>query len=283
MKIKIIALVLSCISTSQGEPSEQKFDNPFLTEFHAKEKQTWNAQHANPTNQYAPPGGINVVQNNSIIQKELLKQINDINLKVKHHHEVTLNLDFQMPQMPQMPKIPTQAISNGVYEAYETIRAHNKKLALFFVMTGYLATCYQVYSADSYSEQAELWANWRDDLSLEQLLNIPHEQLTHELLTEIQRRYLSQKNPTDFISPLTSFLNTLDNEIKYLHSYKRLREWIYWTYLSRLLPNKTKTHHSFDKQLQRLNYLKNIFLAWAAQYKLEQQDHKKHCKYMLKH
>ena len=222
----------------------------------------------------AAPIYIQPQQINTITQKDLnnLRMNHEHNLNM--NHELTLNLHFPTPSLPT---IPAESVSNVLFDTYETIKHHNKKLAFLLIGVGYLTACYQAYVGDNYSNQSELWANWRDDLSLEQLLSIPHDQLAQELLIEIQRRYITQGNPTDFISPLTSFLNSIELEIHKLEYYKRFNDWIQWLRISKLLPTKRKDGHIFNKQLQKLKYLKNIFLSWAAKYKLEQQEYKKCC------
>jgi len=219
MGILIVSLVCFTISTHPTDPAPST-SQPTPTSSHSL---------AQPEGSYLP-ASFHIVQNNSMSQDN----------KFKHEH--TIHMSF-----PKMLEVPRESVSNVVSNAYDTIKTHNKKLALVIVLAGYLITCYEIYSGDNYSEQTELWANWRDDLSLEQLLNIPHEDLTQELLTEIQRRYISQGNPTDFVSPLTHFLNSLENEIKTLTYYKQFNEWIHWSHISKLLPTKSKTHFLFDR------------------------------------
>jgi hypothetical protein len=132
----------------------------------------------------------------------------------------------------------------------------------------YIYACHYLVSANKYLEQTDTWSSWRLDTSVDLLITIPQNELAKELVLEIQRRYSSTQNPTDFISPLITFIQTIDTEINTLKRYMQIYQWATKLCLHNLLPFNQKLFNNLGEKYRRNIYLKNIFLSWAADYKV---------------
>lgn len=112
------------------------------------------------------------------------------------------------------------------------------------------------------------WFHWKEFMSLERLQEIPQQELAKELLHEIQNHYMNPINPTDSITPLSQFMNTVDYEKKLLQQYLKLTDWLKWLWLRRVFPFNDKKIKQANQLLARLNFMKHIFISWAASHKM---------------
>lgn len=130
--------------------------------------------------------------------------------------------------------------------------------------------CYTVYQGNRYAQSNDLWSSWKSSLELETLLSLPQKELAEELVKEVQRRYTNPANPTDFVSPLSAFLTALEKERKALEFYAEFNAWIQALYLSKIIPLSCSSYTDAKKRVQKLVYLKNIFITWAIDFKMAQ-------------
>ncbi len=135
---------------------------------------------------------------------------------------------------------------------------------------GYLA--YWIMSGNTYLVDACLWSSWHQELPLDQLLAIPQAQITHELITEIQRRYTDSTSIADIVKPLGIFMVKIDQEEEQIKWYQTVYSWLSYTKLSKLVPVNQQRFSKIPERLQRIAYYKNIFKTWAADYQMQQAE-----------
>ncbi len=148
------------------------------------------------------------------------------------------------------------------------LKANKYKTMLFIVASVYAVLCYEVIKGYMYLNKENLWSSWRSTISFEELLAISQQQLSQELLRDIQLRYTNAQNINDFISPLATFLNDIEKETHYINYYNKLNTWLIRLHLSTIIPVSKKHFDGSKERLQRLAYLKNVFLSWATEYKI---------------
>ena len=83
------------------------------------------------------------------------------------------------------------------------------------------------------------------------------------------------QNPTDFISPLISFVQTIDKEINTLKKFIDAYWLITKLHTEKLLPVNIKQFATLNERYKKLLYLKNVFLSWAAEYKVNHNKNKR--------
>lgn len=168
-------------------------------------------------------------------------------------------------------------IKEGAHQAREQmlalgewIKSNKYKLMLASACCCYAATFAYLVRAQMHMNDEDLWARWRTEDSYEQLMSIPHKQLSQDLIFAIQRRYTTGSQFTDFIQPLVSFMRDIEAEKKLLKNYIETGKWIMRLRVSSILPiNEKKISHA-KKLLQRLQFFEHVFLSWAAEFKIQQ-------------
>lgn len=133
----------------------------------------------------------------------------------------------------------------------------------------YIYVCRECTRINNYLECFESWGSWHKEYSLEAFLAMPQQQIAKELVIEIQRRYSNNACPTDFIGPLISFCTMIDSEIEMVNHYLSTYSLLMRTNLYGLFPLNVAQCDELGDIIKRLQFIKNIFLAWAADYKIE--------------
>jgi len=143
------------------------------------------------------------------------------------------------------------------------------------ILAAYLWLCRSCVNGNKYLEQTDTWAAWHQELVLEELLAMPQHELAKDLVVEIQRRYSNPKNPTDFLSPLISFMREIDREIALTQYYIKLYMILQRTHANAILPVNTTRFATICDVQRRLAYLRNVFLTWAAEYKVNHNRYRR--------
>jgi len=131
----------------------------------------------------------------------------------------------------------------------------------------YSFTCYKLITDYYYITCANRWCQWKGEYTFEQLCAIPQKQLAQELIFAIGK-YINMTNPTDFTYTLVSFINVLEAEIEKISHFIKLSNHIKTMGLIKIFPtNDTKIKHA-EKLLQRVHFVKHIFLSWLTEFNL---------------
>lgn len=172
----------------------------------------------------------------------------------------------------RIPNIPIRHYSNVLAQSLYDLKYH---LAGIISVGIYSFFLYSVSKGNAYLSSIKSWSRWKEEMPLNDLLATPAHSLSQDLILEIQRRYTSAEAPTDFISSLITFIKDIDHEIITIKRYNNLISWLKKLHISALFPIKNKLVAKIPEILNRLSYIRNIFLTWAAQYKIDQ--HKRYC------
>lgn len=190
------------------------------------------------------------------------------------HQNLVLNLNYSPTQI----KTAAQTASDKIFSNLP-IKEWQEKSSTFFhekryfigasiILGGYVLACHYFVQGNKYLERTDTWAAWHSETPLDLLVSYPQLDLAKELILEIQRRYSNAKNPTDFISPLITFVKTIDEEIATVKQYSEVYRWAKQCYLHTIFPINQKQFNLLEEKHKKLVYLKNIFLSWAAEYKI---------------
>lgn len=143
------------------------------------------------------------------------------------------------------------------------------------LLGGYCYICSFCVKGNKYLERTDTWASWKNSISYDALTMTSQEDLARELVLEIQRRYSSIENPTDFILPLISFIHSIDQEIETTQKLATAYTWFCRLHIQNLVPINEKLYQNIQNLHKKLIYLKNIFLSWAAEYKINHNKHQR--------
>ena len=160
--------------------------------------------------------------------------------------------------------------SKGAAEQTYTYCVNNKiNIGFFSAVIGYGYIFYQLFTGHHYLVNATRWAMWKHGVSLAALRAQPEEEISQELLLEIQQRYLNVENPTDFLTPLVLFLQAAEEEIKHTTYYSTLYSRLNWCRGLKIFPiNYSQLRLAHEKK-ERLMYLKHIMQLWIARHNIQ--------------
>jgi len=197
-------------------------------------------------------------------------QNNSTNLTVKNELQQRAFIDFTsvISTFKSLPVDAFMQASERWYKEGNSFISNNKwPIGLGMVILGYGCFHYTIFQLHSFFNDSQRWANWGPLIEAEDLLTLQPEHLEQELLLEIQRRYINAENPTDFISPLISFLNEIEHEQKLAQRYLTISLWLEKIHIQYYLPFRLRTSE-IKLQAQRLVHIKHTFHNWAAHHKI---------------
>jgi len=139
------------------------------------------------------------------------------------------------------------------------------------ILTSYITALFCVSRGNSYLDKKELWSAWKKEIATQDLiLDNNNSELVKNLLLEIQTRHMDKNNPIDFITPLANFIKNMEQEKRSLTFYANIYNMLKSSHLLKLFPVDKTCFHKVEDQIQRLHFIRSIFLTWAARYKIEQ-------------
>lgn len=146
----------------------------------------------------------------------------------------------------------------------------NNKLLMTALASAYAygRTFMAIVQANHELARTNAWASWKSELFLDELKKQDQEALTKELLFEIQKRHTTAEKPADALLPFITFLSVIDEEISALNHYRSIQFWLESCHIIWLFPVNKSRFASASARLERLWFIKNLFLTWAAEYKL---------------
>ena len=136
-------------------------------------------------------------------------------------------------------------------------------------MTLYLYLCYDCLQGNMFLQTGSLWSSFKQELSFEDLCNLDSPTLTEELLRTLHSRYIIQKDPLSTLEPMATFLHEIEAERKKLHHYQTLYSWAKLLRVTAILPAKSVVYDTIPARLQRLAFIRHIFVSWTCTVKLK--------------
>lgn len=157
-------------------------------------------------------------------------------------------------------------------DLYEWIGENKLKAGGYCALAGYVFLHYRLYVLKRALVNPENWSLWNRIVPLVELLEMSQSAVADTLAREVQRRYTSIDNPNDFVTPMTSFLRDLEKERAILEDYRNLCSWLKSFCISKLCWYDEGLLTECTERLQRLAYLKSIFINWITDYKFSQNN-----------
>lgn len=212
--------------------------------------------------------------------KEILKNsppgtINNFNIQSnqenQHVNFTIFGFDFLNPEHYRSLYEKTKNNAQIGYSNLINWIQNNKKKATFYSLSIiYLLIEAKLFYLVYLLNHPNLWSNWNENKTLEELYQIPQTRFSKTLLSDIQQQYTVLNNPTDFVTPLTKFMHDIDFELKMLNQYLYITSLLETCYVKKLFWFDKKLLKKAPDRVKRLNYIKHTFLGWLADYKLNQ-------------
>lgn len=124
---------------------------------------------------------------------------------------------------------------------------------------------YQLYDARALLKDQQAWCNWKDHIDIDRFLLCNHNEMSKELLLDIQERYINNQNPSDYIVPLVSFLAIIEKEKQALETYLWWSKKFITSYARFIFPIDNECIKLASQALTRLKCIKKIFVTCLAE------------------
>src|SRR4030095_15203362 len=169
-----------------------------------------------------------------------------------------------------------QIHKNATPENFTLIKQLIKEMLWYYRYRIISSTAIGSYSATSallltdyhYFSNSTAWSRWKQECTFEDLCAISQKDLARELLLTIGQRYYNEQNPTDLAHPLIEFLNDINTEIKKIKRYISIANIVKRLHLIKIFPTNEPKIGYAHKRLERVLFIKHIFLSWLSEYNL---------------
>ncbi len=194
------------------------------------------------------------------------------------NQNLIVNLNYSPTQVKVPVALPkgwaTIPFKNWATVAGRGLYERRYIVALCVALGAYFCTYIFVMNANAYLARTDTWAAWKNDVKPELFCSLNQDDLAKELILEIQRRYSSAENPTDFITPLVDFVRDIDAEILTTGKLSTFYAWLSWFHAQDVLAIDKKCFENVALTHKKVVHIKNTFLLWAAHYKIDHnRDH----------
>lgn len=112
------------------------------------------------------------------------------------------------------------------------------------------------------------WSLWNKETPLQEFFETSQTRFSQNLLKDAHRKYATVDNLTNFSKPFLNLMQDLEQEKKYLTQYKKITDLIERIYLKKLFFYDINFVSNISQRLDRIAYIKNTFLNWLSEYKL---------------
>ncbi|EKD23452.1 MAG: hypothetical protein ACD_82C00030G0001, partial [uncultured bacterium] len=148
---------------------------------------------------------------------------------------------------------------NGYWPKQDFFTKNYKTIiAATSILAAYGISFYTITYCKNYLENENLWSCWKKEISIEKLMEIPHDMFAQQVLEQIKMRY---ENKNNLVISLTQFMNDIEKEKKILTAYSKVYNFLNKYYLLTIFPIDTKSFETINENLERLAYIKNVFLS----------------------
>lgn len=193
------------------------------------------------------------------------QQADQVQEAVQKVNQITKSVHKSLPTLLSSISMPP----SWDHEQTKHMLQHYKWWFLCAFCAGIYGTLvYVSIKGNYYLSNQHKWANWRAHIPLAELVGIPHEELTHQLLFDINRQTHSE-NLGNISAVALDFLHTIKQEEKNLKWY----EWWYWLltrlHILRICCVNKQAYQDIPNKYARLNYLNNLFHSWLLQHQFD--------------
>lgn len=194
------------------------------------------------SNEKKDPVIINILQNRNVQNAKL--QDNQVNPNPTANSSATESF---------MSSINNLTEKNGFFSKH-----YKATLFISAIAGSYALSLYTIYYCKNYLEDKSLWSNWQSNLSIEKLMEIPQDIFAQKIFDSINSRY---SNLEHFANPTAKFIQDIDKEKNILEKFNSVYKFLKNYYILKIFPINTIAFEGITQKLERLAYIKNIFLS----------------------
>ncbi len=164
---------------------------------------------------------------------------------------------------------PSKAIQEKMDNLWELIGNHKYQLMGCSLVAGYGYLFARVLADHWFVRSNDTWSSWKKDKKIEELQRSPLQPLRNELIHDIQIDHVSSPDPINASAPLAEFMKRIESEINRINGYLKISTILQRTRLLLIFPTNSATIELAHKKLKRAQFIKQLFVSWAAEYKMQ--------------
>lgn len=195
---------------------------------------------------------------------------NNLNIVTDIKSSIDLNLTYLKNKLEKISEFTSKkSLKSNSKHLLDSVKVNKWFLFKILIGSSYITAQTTLIYLYKKLNQDNCWSNWKKHLDLEDLYQIPQNEFAQSLLNDIQKKYITINNPTDFISPLINFMQSIEQEQKQITLYKTLVKSLHKIYIGRwFFFYGDKLYRNIEIREKRLNFIKNNFLSWLANFKI---------------
>lgn len=191
-----------------------------------------------------PHINLNISVNNANNHDQKTSVIQDTDVK---------NSQAQTQKQAIIPPVDMQKHANDLWELIKSYKFH---LLGGSIIAGYSYLFASVLADHIYIKRNDTWSSWKRSSA-------------HELIQDIQINHVSSPDPINASAPLADFMKNIEYEITRIARYIKISTFLQRTKLLLLFPTNNATIELARTKLQRAQSIKQLFVEWAANYKMQ--------------
>lgn len=233
--------------------------------------------HTNAANPPAHPYNANNNTNNPSFQNNVGSPHININNQPEYHNAVTAMIDRVSIRVEQITVLVLQTFKEIVNKKNaellrdlikQIIWENRYKIAGGTAIGSYGAANLLLIADYYHLNNTMIWTQWKHQSTFEDLCAVSQKELAKELLLAIGEHHYNKDNPTDLAYPLVTFIKQIDWEIDTIKRYIKTVKIIKSIALMPFFATNDKKLDRANRSLQRILFIKHIFLSWLADYNL---------------
>lgn len=136
------------------------------------------------------------------------------------------------------------------------------------VLVAYGLLTIYIWRSVWYMRDKRLWTHWHQEKSLIDLCEVAGDDLKRDLLNAIYSRYMNGADPTDNMTPLTSFLVDIALEETRINTLLTVLHVVKTMCLRKCVYGFDGILSETERALERLAFIKHQFLSWTVAHNL---------------
>lgn len=180
----------------------------------------------------------------------------------------TTETDFDFDQKNNMLSMPNvyDDFKKNIPIYYNLLFQHKYKITAGLFCTSFICTQYKIYTTHKMLESPVSWCNWKATASTQQLASASRDELTPELINDIQKKYLLKSKMTSCrisTPPFDQFIKDLSQELELLEWYRSVQKVTKIMHISKCFYFHHKKSFILEK-INRIHIMLDIFINWQT-------------------
>jgi hypothetical protein len=162
-----------------------------------------------------------------------------------------------------------QQLTTGFQLLWDMIKNNKKKISMYSFIMLCGAVQARLWYIKYQLNKKSCWSQFKKDKKIEELYEVPVQDFSRILLSDIQRTYTQLDNPTNFVGPIKKFIKDSETELHMLEEYKNFVDLADKLWLKNFLFYDKNLLAQIPERINRIKYLQSSFINWLTEFKVQ--------------